>query len=116
MTRGPVRLCRYRSAGLNSRIPVILVADIKLPLAPLGLLHALSQLKTVSEVLGPNGITSCPAGQGAVDVLILRTPKELRVTEVEIQRDDCRFVVANHVAYFGSVSLWNQLDAIKAVA
>jgi hypothetical protein len=113
---GPMRLCRYRSAGQGTKMPVILVADITLPIAPVALMRALHQLKTVTEVYGPNGIFSCPMTQGAVDVVILRTAKGSELTKVEVQRDGCGFVIVNHIAYVSSNALRNQLDDVKAVS
>ena len=97
-------------------MPVILVADIALPIAPVALLRALHQLKTVTEVYGPNGIFACPMTQGAVDLLILRAAKGSDLTEVEVQRDGCGFVIVNHIAYVSSDALRNQLDYVKAVS
>lgn len=113
---GPMRLCRYRSPGQGTKMPVILVADITLPIAPVALLRALHPLKTVTEVYGPNGIFACPMTQGAVDLLILRTAIGSDLTEVEVQRDGCSFVITNHIAYVSSDALRNQLDGIEAVS
>lgn len=58
----PMRLCRYR--WNNAQNKLTLTTDITRPLAPVALLHALNQLKTMNEVYGPNRVTSCPMMQG----------------------------------------------------
>lgn len=116
-TPGPMRLCRYRWDNLENRLT--LIADITLPLAPAALLRALSQLKTVNEVYGPNAVFSCPMMQGNVDVLILRAATGSKMTIIDVQRDGCRRVGVTHddfatyIAYLGSTSLWAQLDAMN---
>jgi len=115
---GPMRLCRYR--WVNAESKVMLVADITLPLAPVALMHALSQLKTIVEVYGRNAAFSCPAGQGNVDIAIIRAATGSQLTVIEVHRDDCQFVSVTHagfasyVGYLGSVTLRAQLDAMTA--
>jgi hypothetical protein len=115
-----MRLCRYRWDNFDKKLT--LITDITRPLAPVALLRALSQLKTVNEVYGPNRVTTCPMSLGAADVVILREAKRWESMVVEVQRDRCRGVLITHVdfrryaAYLFSASLLAQLDAIKAVA
>ncbi|HUW86847.1 MAG TPA: hypothetical protein VMW30_00500 [Candidatus Paceibacterota bacterium] len=117
---GPMRLCRYRWVNAESKL--MLVADITLPLAPVALMHTLSQLKSVVEVYGHNIVTSCPAGQGAVDIAIIRSTTGSKLTIIEVNRDGCRGVVVTHadfaayIAYLGSASLRAQLDAITTTS
>lgn len=114
---GSMRLCRFRWKSVESKL--ILVADIRLPLAPVSLMHALSQLKTVVEVYGRNAPFSCPASQGNADVLIIRAAKGSDLTIIDVQRDGCGGVLVSHagsstyIAYLSSAPLLTQLDAIK---
>lgn len=117
---GPMRLCRYR--WVNAESKVMLVADITLPLAPVALMHALSQLKTIVEVYGRNAVFSCPAGQGAVDIAIIRAATGSELTIIEVHRDDCQFVSVTHagfgtyIGYLGSATLKAQLDAMTTTS
>lgn len=115
---GPMQLCRYR--WNNSEKKLVLIAEIELPLAPAALMHALPQLKTVIEVYGPNFRSSCPAGQGAMDLVTIRSAAGSNLTILEVQRDGCRVVIVNHdnfatsITYLHSSELDAQLDAISA--
>lgn len=115
---GPMRLCRYR--WNNTEKKLALIADITRPLAPVALLHALSELKTVNEVYGPNAVFPCPLMQGNADVVILRAATGSALTVVQVQRDGCGRVIVTHpglityIAYLGTSSLLAQLDAITS--
>lgn len=117
---GPMRLCRYRWVNADSKL--ILVADITLPLAPVALMHALSQLKTVVEIYGHHAAFSCPASQGNADVVIMRAATGSKLTVIEVQRDGCRGVIVpdasfgTYIAYLDSATLTAQLDAIKIIS
>lgn len=115
---GPMRLCRFR--WNNSEKRLVLIADITRPLAPLALMHTLPQLKTLIDVYGPNFLASCPAGQGAIDIAIIRSAVGSKLTTLEVQRDGCSFVLVSHdnfatsITYLHSSKLDAQLDAITA--
>ncbi len=115
---GPMRLCRYR--WNDSEKKLALIADIVRPLVPVALMRTLPQLKTVIEVYGPNFRFSCPAGQGAIDLVIIRSAIGSKLTILEVQRDGCSFVIVTHdnfttcIAYLHSSELSAQLDAITA--
>ena len=115
-TTGQMRFCRYRWD--NGENKLVLISDITRPLAPVALLHALSQLKTVYAVYGPNAVFACPFMQGNADVLILRTAAGSPLTVVQVQRDGCGRVLVTHpglttyIAYLSTSSLLTQLDAI----
>lgn len=115
---GPMRLCRYR--WNDSEKKLVLIADIELPLAPAALMHMLPQLKTVIEVYGPNVVFSCPSGQGAIDIVIIRSATGSKLTILEVQRDGCSRVnvtrdnFATSITYLHSSELDAQLDAITA--
>lgn len=115
---GPMRFCRYR--WNNDEKKLVLIADITRSLAPIVLLRALSQLKTVNEVYGPNAVFPCPFGQGNADVAILRPKTGSELTVVEVQRDGCARVIVTHpgsvsyIAYLSTARLMTQLDAITA--
>ncbi len=117
---GPMRLCRYRWDNLQNKLT--LIADITRPLAPVALLHVLSQLKTVYQVYGPNAEFPCPTSQGNIDLLIFRAASGSDLTIIGVQRDGCGRIgithdnFATYIAYLGSNSLSAQLDAIKATA
>jgi len=117
-TPGPMRLCRYR--WNNDEKKLALITDIALPLAPTGLMRTLPKLKTEIEVYGPNVVFSCPSGQGAVDIVIIRSVTGSKLIILEVQRDGCRFVNASHdnfvtsITYLHSSELDAQLDAIAA--
>lgn len=115
---GPMRLCRYRWNNSDKRL--VLIADIELSLAPAALMHTLPQLKTVIEVYGPNIVLSCPSGQGASDIVIIRSATSSKLTILEVQRDGCSRVnvtrdnFATSITYLHSSELDAQLDAITA--
>lgn len=115
---GPMRLCRYRWNSSENKL--VLIADIELPLAPVALMNTLPQLKSWIEVYGPNFLASCPSGQGAIDLVVIRSATGSKLTILEVQRDGCSVVVASHdnfatyIVYLHSSNLWAQLDAIKA--
>ena len=115
---GPMRLCRYRWAAAKNKLA--LVADIELPLAPAALMHTLPLLKTEIEVYGPNVAFSCPASQGAIDIVIIRSATGSNLTILRVQRDGCSRVNVTHdnfatyIDYLYSKDLWAELDAIKA--
>lgn len=117
---GPMRLCRYR--WNNDKKKLALITDIDVPLAPAALMDTLPQLKTVIGVYGANVVFSCPSGQGAVDIGIIRSAKGSKLTILEVQRDGCRRVNATHdnfatyTVYLYSKDLWAELDAIKRKA
>lgn len=117
---GPMRLCRYR--WNNDEKKLVLIADIQLPLAPAALMHTLPQLKSVIDVYGRNFRASCPAGQGALDLVIIRSATGSKLTTLEVQRDGCSVVIvsqdnfATFIVYLRSSDLLAQLDAIKATA
>lgn len=116
-TSGPMRLCRYRWDNLQNKLT--LIADITRPLAPVALLHALSQLKSVYRVYGPNAEFPCPLSLGNVDLVIFRTASGPELTIIGVQRDGCGRVgithdnFATYIAYLGSNSLSAQLDAMN---
>jgi hypothetical protein len=111
-----MRLCRYR--WNDSEKKLALIADVELHLAPIALMHTLPQLKTVVDVYGPNSVFSCPAGQGAIDLVIIGSATGSKLTVLEVQRDGCSFVIASHdnfatsIVYLHSSELDAQLDAI----
>lgn len=115
---GPMRLCRYR--WNNNENKLALLADITRPFAPVALLRALSELKTLNGVYSPKAAFACPVSQGNADVVILRAPTGSELTVVEVQRDSCGWVFLTHpgstsyVAYLGAARLGAQLDAITA--
>lgn len=115
---GPMRLCRYR--WNESEKKLVLIADIELPLAPTELMQSLPQLKTVIDVYGPNFLASCPAGQGSIDLVIIRSATSSKMTILEAQRDGCSLVIATHdnfltyISYLHSSKLDAQFDAITA--
>lgn len=117
---GPMRLCRFR--WNNDEKKLTLMADIELPLAPVALMQTLPQLKSEIEVYGPNVVFFCPFGQGAIDIVIIRSPTGSRLTILEVQRDGCSRVNATHdnfatyIVYLYSKALWAELDAIKTAA
>lgn len=117
---GPMRLCRYRWNSSENKL--MLITDIELPLAPVALMNTLPQLKSWIDVYGPNFLASCPSGQGAIDLVIIRSAMGSKLTILEVQRDGCSVVVATHdnfatyIVYLHSSDLWAQLDAIKATA
>ena len=113
---GPMRLCRYR--WINAESKLMLVADITLPLAPVVLMHALSQLKTIVEVYGRNAVFPCPTSQGNADVVIIRAATGSDLTVIEVNRDGCGFASVTHagfssyIRYLGSTTLNAQVDAM----
>jgi hypothetical protein len=115
-----MRFCRFRWD--NGENKLALVADITRPLVPAALLHALSQLKTVNELYGPNAVFGCTPGHGNADVVILRAATGSELTFVEVQRDGCREVIVTHagfvtyIAYMPTASLLAQLDAVTATS
>lgn len=115
---GPMRFCRFRWDNAENKLT--LITDITRPLAPVALLHALSQLKTVNELYGPNAVFGCTPGHGNADVVILRAATGSELTFVEVQRDGCREVIVTHasfvtyIAYMPTPSLLAQLDAVIA--
>lgn len=117
---GPMRFCRFRWDNVENKLA--LVADISRPLAPGALLHALSQLKTVNELYGPNAVFGCTPGKGNADVVILRAATGSELTIVEVQRDGCREVIVTHagfvtyIAYMPTASLLAQLDAMTTTS
>lgn len=112
-----MRLCRYRWNSSENKL--VLIADIELPLAPVALMNTLPQLKSWIEVYGPNFLASCPSGQGAIDLVIIRSARGSKLNVLEVQRDGCSVVVATHdnfatyTVYLHSSDLWAQLDAIS---
>lgn len=117
---GPMRFCRYR--WNNSEKKIALIADITRPLAPVALLHALSHLKTVNELYGPNAVFGCTPGRDNTDGVILRAATAPESTIVEVQRDGCREVIVTragfvtYIAYMPTASSLAQLDAIAPAA
>jgi len=117
---GLMRFCRFRWDNVENKL--VLVAEISRPLAPVALLHALSQLKTVNELYGPNAVFGCTPGHGNADVVILRAATGPELTIVEVQRDGCREVIVTHagfvtfIAYMPTASLLAQLDAMTTTS
>ena len=115
---GPMRFCRFR--WNNSEKKLALMFDDTELLAPVALLHALSELKTVNELYGPNAVFSCTLAHGNADVVILQAATGSELTIVEVQRDGCREVIVTragfvtYIAYMPTASLLAQLDAITA--
>ncbi|OIQ77395.1 hypothetical protein GALL_409150 [mine drainage metagenome] len=115
---GPMHFCRYR--WNNNENKLTLMADDTELLAPVGILQALSKLKTVNEVYGPNVVFFCPMMQGNADVIILQGATSSELTVIQVQRDGCGRVILTHpgsvsyTAYLSSAQLLTQLDAITA--
>ena len=120
LTSVPMRLCRYRWDYLQNKLS--LIEEVTLPSAPTPLLQALSHLKTVYQVYGPNAVFPCPLILGNLDLVIFQTTSMSDLTVIGVQRDGCARVgithdnFATYIAYLGSKSLSAQLNAIKATA
>lgn len=116
----PLRLCRYRWDYLHNKLS--LIAEVTLSSASTSLLQALSHLKTVYQVYGPNAVFPCPLILGNLDLVIFQTASISDLTVIGVQRDGCARVgithdnFATYIAYLGSKSLSADLDAIKATA